>query len=121
MPTADTPPSDDIPGTTVFTPARSRQGYRLNKLASTLTKAENRKRFLADETAYRRAMSLTDTEIDLVRRRDWSGIIAHGGNIYVMSKIAATVGQTLLQMGAQMRGETVEQFMATRPGLKGKP
>jgi hypothetical protein len=31
-------------------------------------------------------------------------------------KIAGTVGQNLLQMGAQMRGETLESFMLTRPG-----
>jgi len=113
-------PIGDIPGTTVFTPERSRRGYRINKLASTLTNPENRKRFLADETAYMRAMALTDMEMDLVRRRDWAGIIEHGGNIYVLNKIAATVGHTLLQMGAQMRGETLEQFMATRRGLEGK-
>ena len=44
----------------------------------------------------------------LVERRDWAGLIAAGGNIYVLLKIAGTVGQNLLQMGAQMRGETFE-------------
>jgi len=45
-------------------------------------------------------------------------MIDHGGSIYLILKIAGTIGQTLLQMGAQMRGETLEQFMATRPGTK---
>lgn len=118
-----TKPADavqEIFGTYVFTPERSRRGYRINKLASTLTDPENRKRFLADEVAYMRAMRLTDEEIALVRRRDWAEIVRHGGNVYVILKIAATVGQTLLQMGAQMRGETLEQFMATRPAHKGE-
>ena len=43
-------------------------------------------------------------------------MIEAGGSIYLMIKIAGTVGQKLLQVGAQMRGETLEQFMATRPG-----
>ena len=36
--------------------------------------------------------------------------------MYVFLKIAATIGSNLLEVGATMRGETVEQFLATRPG-----
>jgi protocatechuate 4,5-dioxygenase alpha subunit len=102
----------------VFTGERSRRGYRLNKLASTLTDPANRERFRADENAYMDAMGLTGEEKDIVRRRDWKEMVEHGGNIYVILKIAATVGQTLLDMGAQMRGETLPQFLATRPGRR---
>jgi hypothetical protein len=35
-----------------------------------------------------------------------------------MIKIAGTLGENLLQIGARMRGETLEQFMATRPSLR---
>jgi hypothetical protein len=45
-------------------------------------------------------------------------MLEHGGNIYVVLRIAATVGHSLLRMGAQMRGQSLEAFMAT---LKGKP
>jgi hypothetical protein len=62
--------------------------------------------------------NLSPAEIDTVSRRDWTAMIDYGGNLYVILKIAGTVGQTLLEVGAQMRGETLEQFMATRPGLK---
>ena len=108
--------ASEMPGTHIFTGERSRRGYRLNKLAMSLTEPENRRRFLADEDGYMRALQLEADEIDMVRRRDWAAMIEHGGNIYLILKIAGTVGQTLLQMGAQMRGETLEQFMATRPG-----
>lgn len=108
----------EIPGTSIFTGERSRAGYRLNKLSMSLTSPENRRRFLADEAGYMRDMALSEAEIDMVRRRDWAAMIKHGGNIYLILKIAGTIGQTLLQMGAQMRGETLEQFMATRPGAK---
>gem|GEM_PF-4333736 len=36
----------DLPGTHVFTGERSQQGYRLSKLAVTLTKPANREAFL---------------------------------------------------------------------------
>jgi protocatechuate 4,5-dioxygenase alpha chain len=57
--------------------------------------------------------------MQLIERRDWAGLIAAGGNVYLLLKIAGTVGQNLLQMGAQMRGETLEAFMQTRPGRRG--
>jgi protocatechuate 4,5-dioxygenase alpha subunit len=107
---------DGLPGTTVFTGARSRQGYRLNRLAMTLTDPANRARFLADAEAYMSEMGLAEAQKDMIRRRDWLAMVEGGGNIYLLLKIAATVGINLLQMGAQMRGETVPEFMATRPG-----
>jgi protocatechuate 4,5-dioxygenase alpha chain len=107
---------DELRGTLVFTGERSRAGYRLNKLAMSLVDPANRKSFLADETAYMSAAGLTPAERSMVQRRDWKAMIAHGGNIYLVLKIAGTVGQTLLQMGAQMRGETLDALMATLPG-----
>lgn len=111
----DTP----IAGTTVFTGERSRQGYRINKLAMSLTDPARREAFRADERAYMAGFGLTDVEMDLVASRDWKGLVAAGGNIYVLLKIAGTVGQNLLQMGAQMRGENLDEFMKTRPVHRG--
>jgi protocatechuate 4,5-dioxygenase alpha subunit len=110
----------DIPGTFVFTGERSQQGYRLNRLSMTLTRKENREQFLADEEGYMERLGLTAEERGLVRRRDWAAIIENGGNIYLTLKIAATLGQNLLQMGAQMRGEDLKTFMATRPGANAR-
>lgn len=110
-----------IEGSHIFTGARSRMGYRLNRLASSLLKPENREDFLSDEDAYMTRMGLTDTEKALVAARDWSGIVEHGGNVYVILKIAATVGSNLLEMGAQMRGETVAELVASLPGASARP
>jgi protocatechuate 4,5-dioxygenase alpha chain len=109
-----------IAGTTVFTGARSRQGYRINKMAMSLADAANREDFRADERAYMRRFGLSDAEIELVARRDWRGLVEAGGNIYVLLKLAGTVGQNLLQIGAQMRGETLETFMHGRPVHQGR-
>lgn len=105
-----------IPGTYPYTGERSRQGYRINKLSMSLTDPANRKRFLENEDGYMRGMGLTEAERAMVAKRDWASIIKYGGNIYLILKIAGTIGQTLLQMGAQMRDETLGDFMKTRPG-----
>jgi 2-hydroxy-4-carboxymuconate semialdehyde hemiacetal dehydrogenase len=42
----------DIPGTRVFTAARARRGYHLNRFAMSLMRAENRERWKTDERAY---------------------------------------------------------------------
>lgn len=94
---------DEIPGTMVFTGERSRRGYRLNKMAMSLGDPRNRERFRADETLYMTGMGLGATEQAAVGRRDWADLLAQGGNIYLMLKLAATVGQSLAEMQVQMR------------------
>jgi hypothetical protein len=47
-----------------------------------------------------RKYGLREEEMILIERRDWSGLIAAGGNVYLLLKIAGTVEQNLLQMGA---------------------
>ena len=104
-----------IPGTYVFDRTRSRLGYALNKLAHSLTDPANRAEFQRDEEAYMARYALTEGQRNAIRRRDWLDMMKHqGGNIYYAYKIGATVGQGLYHMGAQMRGETYEQFLATR-------
>ncbi|MBN8976513.1 MAG: hypothetical protein WBA37_10435 [Xanthobacteraceae bacterium] len=108
-----------IAGTTVFTGARSRQGYRINKFAMSLTDPSKRDAFRADERGYMTSCGLTEAEMDLVAKRDWKGLVAAGGNIYVLIKVGGSVGQNLLQMGAQMRGQSFEEFMQSRPARQG--
>ena len=107
---------DEVAGALVFTGERSRAGYRLNRMAMSLTDPANRAAFVADETGYQRGMGLTDAEIDLVARRDWKGMIEAGGSIYLLIKIAGALGISLQQVGAHTAGMTLEQFMAKRKG-----
>lgn len=110
-----------IDGSTVFTIERAANGYRLNKLSSSLTEPENREAFLADEDGYMDRFGFTEAEKDMVRRRDWAAMIDHGGSIYLLLKIAGTIGSNLIEMGCQMRGLSVEEFMASRPGTNATP
>jgi protocatechuate 4,5-dioxygenase alpha subunit len=103
-----------IPDTTVFDLRASRRGYRLNKLCASLCKPENRAAFQRDEDAFLDRFSLTPAEKALVRKRDFQGLIEAGTNIYYLLKIGSVTRNGLYRMGAQMRGETYEQFLATR-------
>lgn len=108
-----------IPGTYVFDPSRSRLGCGLNKLAYSLVDPDNRDAFRKDPTGYMARYELSEPQRDAIRRADWLALIKlHGGNIYYLYKLAAAMGIGLYHMGAQMRGESYEQFLATR-GAKG--
>ncbi len=106
--------SRPIPDTTVFDGRLSRRGYRLNKLCGTLCTPENRAAFKDDEEAYMAKFGLKDEEKALVRSRDFAGLIHSGLNIYFMLKLGSCTGVSLYRMGAQMRGESYEQFLGTR-------
>jgi protocatechuate 4,5-dioxygenase alpha chain len=107
--------SRTIPGTTVFDGAESRKGYRINKFAMSFTKPENRTAFTADEEAYMESWSLSDPERQFLRDRDYRGLIEEcGGNIYMIMKLGTCTGHGLYHVGAQLRGQTFEEFMATR-------
>lgn len=114
-----TPPQVDpdrpIPDTNVFAADQTRKGYRLNKFAMSMVRPEVREAFLADEEKVLAEADLTDAERQLIRDRDWRAIIEdNGGNIYMIMKIGAVLGQGLYQIGAAQRGETYEEFLATR-------
>jgi protocatechuate 4,5-dioxygenase alpha chain len=107
--------SRPIPGTTVFDWRESRKGYRLNKFAMAFTDAANRDAFKADEEAFMERFGLSEQERQYMRDRDFRGLIEEcGGNIYMIMKIGACTGHGLYHMGAQLRGETFEQFMDSR-------
>ena len=103
-----------IPDTSIFDLRASRRGYRLNKMCGSLCSPANREAFRQDEEAYMARFSLSEEEKALVRKRDFAGLIAAGTNIYFMLKIGSVTGNSLYRMGAQMRGESYEQFLSTR-------
>lgn len=107
---------DVVHGALVFTGERSQAGYRLNRMGMSLTRPENRARFKEDEVAFMTEAGLTAQEIDLVRRRDWKAMLDHGGSIYLLIKIAGSLGITLPEVGAHTRGMTLDAYQAMRKG-----
>ena len=107
-----------IPDTSIFDLRLSRRGARLNKMCAALCSPAEREAFKRDEEAFMTRFSLTETEKELVRKRDFKGLIEAGMNIYAMLKIGSATGNSLYRMGAQMRGESYEEFLSTR-NIKG--
>jgi len=83
-------------------------------MCAALCSPAEREAFKRDEEAFMARFGLSETEKALIRRRDFGGMIEHGMNIYFMLKVGAATGNSLYRMGAQMRGESYEQFLATR-------
>jgi protocatechuate 4,5-dioxygenase, alpha chain len=103
-----------IPDTSIFDLRLSLRGRRLNKLCAALCSPQEREAFKRDEEAYLSKSGLNEKEKDLIRKRDFKGLIEAGTNIYYLLKIGAATGNGLYRMGAQMRGETYEEFLSTR-------
>jgi protocatechuate 4,5-dioxygenase, alpha chain len=83
-------------------------------MCAALCSPAEREAFKRDEEAFMARFSLTDSEKALVRQRDFKGLIEAGMNIYSMLKLGSATGNSLYRMGAQMRGESYEEFLKTR-------
>ena len=70
--------------------------------------------FLADEEAEYEKAGLSDEERDLLRRRDWRGLIHYGAIFFVLEKLGAVIGVSNLHIYAAMRGQSLEYFQKTR-------
>jgi protocatechuate 4,5-dioxygenase, alpha chain len=103
---------DDIPGTTVFTAARSHQGFHLNQFCMSLMKPDNRERFKRDDGAYLDEWKLTPAQRQAVLDRDYNAMIANGGNIYFLAKIFSSDGISFQAAAASMTGMTNEEYAA---------
>jgi len=104
--------SREIWGTAIFDGRAARRGYALNKMCFSFNEAANRAAFLRDEEAYCRRFGLDEAQRDAVRRRDVLALIAVGGNIYYLAKLAGIFGLNVQDIGAQQTGRSVEEFRA---------
>ena len=106
--------AERLSGSYPFTLERSVKAFRLNHFLHALIEPTKRAAFLADEeTEYARA-GLSEVERDLLRRRDWRGLIHYGAIFFMLEKLGAVIGTSNLHIYAAMRGETLETFQQTR-------
>ena len=105
---------EDLSGTYPFDLRASYKARKINRFLWNLRLAECREPFVADEDKAMRAAGLSNEERDLIKRRDWLGMIKYGVCFFVIEKIARVVKVTNLEMYAIMRGETFEEFLKTR-------
>ena len=103
-----------LPGTYPFTHARSHANLRINRFLHALTQPAHRARFLDDFEALATEHGLSDDEKALIRERRWIEMIRRGVIFFVLEKMAAVLGVSNPEVYAAFRGETIEQFQATR-------
>jgi protocatechuate 4,5-dioxygenase alpha chain len=99
-----------IAGTTLFDGAEALKGYALNRMCYSFNSASNRAAFLADEDGYCDKFGLTSAQRAAVKARNVLALIAAGGNIYYLAKLAGIFGLDVQDIGAQQTGTTVEAF-----------
>ena len=52
--------------------------------------------------------------MDLIKNRRWIEMVRRGVSFFVLEKMAAVIGVSNPEVYAAFRGETLEEFMATR-------
>ena len=103
-----------LKGSYPYTIERSVGAFRINDYLHRMVEPAHRKAFLADPEASFAAAGLANEERDLIRRRDWRGLIHYGAIFFGLEKLGAVVGVSNLHIYAAMRGETLEAFQRTR-------
>lgn len=101
-----------IPGTTVFDGEQARKGYALNKMCFSFNTAENREFFRRDPERYMRLYSLDAAQARAVRERDVPEMLAAGGNVYYLAKLAGIFGLDVQDLGAAQSGMSKDDFKA---------
>jgi len=106
--------ADKLTGTYPFDIAASVKAYRINKYLHDMIDPDHRARFLDDPETSFKAADLTEEERDLIRNRDWQGMIRYGVIFFMLEKLAAVSGVSNLHVYAAMRGQTLDDFLETR-------
>jgi len=105
----------EAPSAYLFTGELCSRAYRLNKFAFDFKYPAVRARFAEDPETLMSEYGLSEREKELVRTRDWTGLVASGGNHFNVIKIAAAIGESHLHVGAHMCGAKWDEFKQTLP------
>ncbi len=103
-----------LPWSHPFTLDVSVARYDLNRFLQQMIEPAHRAAFVADEEAALTGSGLTQIDQDLIRRRDWTGLIERGAIFFGLEKLAAVLGLPNAVIYAGMRGESLGQFQASR-------
>ena len=99
-----------IPGTVLFDDAQAQKGLALNRMCFSFNSAANREAFRNDEDGYCQKYGLTPEQRAAVKSRNVLQMIAAGGNIYYLAKLAGIFGLNVQDIGAQQTGMSVDAF-----------
>ena len=102
----------NIPGTTLFDGEQAQKGFALNRMCFSFNSADNRAAFLKDEEGYCAKFELTAEQREAVRERNVLKMLAAGGNVYYLAKLAGIFGLGMQDIGAQQTGVSIDEFKA---------
>ena len=105
----------DPPSTFAFTGEICSRSYALNRFAFAFKYPDHRGEFEAAPEELMERFGLTEEQKELVRQRDWTGLVANGGHHFNIIKIAAAVGESHLHVGAHMCGADWDEFKQSLP------
>jgi len=114
------PVREEIAGTTIFDGAMARRGYALNAMCFSFNDAANRDAFRRNEAAYCERFGLNPEQLQAVADRNVLGLLAAGGNIYYLAKLAGIWGLNVQDVGAAQTGMSVPEFKAMLLGHAGR-
>ena len=106
------PVREEIAGTTIFDGAMAQRGYALNAMCFSFNDAANRDAFRRNEAAYCDRFGLNPEQVQAVADRNVLGLLAAGGNIYYLAKLAGIWGLNVQDVGAAQTGMSVPEFKA---------
>lgn len=106
--------SRPLPGTYLTTGLRAARGYRFSKFCMSLMDPAKREAFKADPERAMEAFGLSEYERQLVRDQDWNGMLRYGTSTFMVLKLSNVLGVGQNRTGAAMRGQSYEEFMASR-------
>jgi len=105
---------EQLNGTYPFTLEKSVKTFRLNQFLHDMVYPHHRAAFKENEELSFTQAGLTESEKELIRNRDWRGLIHYGCIFFGLEKLGAVLGISNLHIYAAMRGETLEEFQKTR-------
>ena len=106
--------AENVEGTYIFDVRTSNKRLKLNRFFWHMITKDWRVRFDNEPEQLMTEAGLSECEKEWVRARDWLRLIQHGANFFVLEKFARVVKTTNLEVYAEMRGESLEDFMKTR-------
>lgn len=96
----------------MFDGALAQRGYALNKMCYSFNDAANRAEFKRDEEGYCDKYGLNAEQREAVRKRDVLAMLAAGGNVYYLAKLAGIFALGVQDIGAQQTGMSLDEFKA---------
>lgn len=103
------------PNAFVFSVRECVGAFRLNQFAIGLKNSDERALFLCDERAAMISYGLTENQMGMIERRDWKGLIASGGHVLAIVKIAYSLGILHHEVGAHMCDMSYKELKALLP------